>query len=195
MGQEPNEVNGKLGPLPSATADDIRSQIDDTRADMTETIDAIQARLSPRRLVRDVKETVKEATVDRVVSLSKKAGATVGTFVKNSSGGPGGLLESFRRNPVPVAIAGIEVAAIILKELKQFRPERPERAADVKGHEPTPTGGKRHTARNSARFLVIAAGTACLTTWAIWKLRNSTPNTSGTTGAELGTPRGLPTGI
>ena len=85
MGQEPNEVNGRLAPLPSATADDIRSQIDDTRADMTETIDAIQARLSPRRLVRDVKETIKEATVDRVVSLSKKAGTTVGTFVRNSS--------------------------------------------------------------------------------------------------------------
>jgi Protein of unknown function (DUF3618) len=173
MGQEPNEVNGRLGPLPSATSDDIRSQIDDTRADLTETIDAIQARLSPRRLVRDVKETVKEATVDRIVSLSKKAGTTVGTFVRNSSRGPGGLLERFRRNPVPMAISGIEVAAVILKELKQFRPERPERPASVKEPEPTPTVRTGHTARNSARFLVIAAGTACLTTWAIWKLRSS----------------------
>jgi hypothetical protein len=195
MAQEPNEVNGRLGPLPSPTADNIRSQIDETRADMTETIDAIQARLSPRRLVRDVKETVKEATVDRVVSLSKKAGTTVGTFVKNSSRAPGGLLERFRRNPVPMAIAGIEVAAVILKELKQLRPERTERPASVKEHEPTPALRTRHTARNSARFLVIAAGTACLTTWAIWKVRNSAANTSGTTGAELGTPRGLPTGI
>jgi hypothetical protein len=192
MGQEPNEVNGRLGPLPSATSDDIRSQIDDTRADLTETIDAIQARLSPRRLVRDVKETVKEATVDRVVSLSKKAGTTVGTFVKNSSRGPGGLFERFRRNPVPMAIAGIEVAAIILKELKQFRLERTERPASVKEHEPTPVVQKQHTARNSARFLAIAAGTACLTTWAIWKLRNSAAKTNG---AELVTPRGLPTGI
>lgn len=192
MGQEPNEVNGRLGPLPSATSDDIRSQIDDTRADLTETIDAIQARLSPRRLVRDVKETVKEATVDRVVSLSKKAGTTVGTFVKNSSRGPGGLFERFRRNPVPMAIAGIEVAAVILKELKQFRPARTERPAYVKEPEPTPVVRKRHTARNSARFLAIAAGTACLTTWAIWKLRNSAAKTNG---AELVTPRGLPTGI
>jgi hypothetical protein len=195
MGQEPNEVNGRLAPLPLATADDIRSQIDDTRADMTDTIDAIQARLSPRRLFRDVKETVKEATVERVVSLSKKAGSTVGTFVRNSSRGPGGLLERFRRNPVPMAIAGIEVAAIILKELKQFRPQRTERPASVNEHEPTPVVPTQHTARNSARFLVIAAGTACLTTWAIWKLRNSAANTSGTSGAELGTPRGLPTGI
>ena len=194
MGQGPNEVNGKLGPMPSATPDDIRSQIDDTRADMTETIDAIQARLSPRRLVRDVKESVKEATVERVVSLSKKAGTTVGTFVRSSSRGPGGLLERFRRNPVPMAIAGIEVAAIILKELKQFRPERTARPASVDEREPTAVR-TRQTARNSARFLVIAAGTACLTTWAIWKLRNSAANTSGTTGAELGTPRSLPTGI
>jgi hypothetical protein len=195
MGQEPNEVNGRLAPLPSATADDIRSQIDDTRADMTETIDAIQARLSPRRLVRDVKESVKEATVERVVSLSKKAGTTVGAFVRNSSRGPGGLLERFRRNPVPMAIAGIEVAAIILKELKQFRPERTARPASVNEHEPIPVVGTRQTARNSARFLVVAAGTACLTTWAIWKLRKPAAKTSGTTGAELGTPRSLPTGI
>ena len=117
-----------------------------------------------------MKETVKEATVERVVSLSKKAGSTVGTFVRNSSRGPGGLLERFRRNPVPMAIAGIEVAAIILKELKQFRPERTERPASVNVHEPTPAVPTQHTARNSARFLVIAAGTACLTTWAIWKL-------------------------
>jgi hypothetical protein len=130
-----------------------------------------------------------------VVSLSKMVGTTVGTFVKNSSRGSGGLLERFRRNPVPMAIAGIEVAAIVLKELKQFRAERPERAAYVKEPEPTPPGRKQHTARNSARFLVVAAGTACLTTWAIWKLRNSTANTAGTTGAELATPRGLPTGI
>jgi len=170
MAQEPSEVNGRPGPLPAPTADDIRSQIDETRADMTETIDAIQARLSPRRLVRDVKETVKEATVDRVVSLSKKAGTTVGSFVRNSSRAPGGLLERFQRNPVPMAIAGIEIAAVILKELKQFRPGRPEKPSLVK-EGVTRTGGKRHTARNSARFLAIAAGTACLTTWAIWKLR------------------------
>src|SRR4029450_812520 len=129
-----------------------------------------------------------------VLRLSKNAGPPVGAFVRNSSRGPGGLLERFRRNPVPMAIAGIEVAAIILKELKQFRPERTERAASVKEHEPTPVV-KRHTARNSARFLAIAAGTACLTTWAIWKLRNSAVNTSATTGTEFGTPRGLPTGL
>jgi hypothetical protein len=176
MAQEPNEVNGRLGPLPSATADDIRSQIDETRADMTETIDAIQARLSPRRLVRDVKESVKEATVDRVVSLSKKAGTTVGTLLRSSSRAPGGLFERFRRNPVPMAIAGIEVAAIILKELKQLRPERTVKVASITQHEPTPAVQKRRTARNSARFLAFATGTACLTTWAIWKLRSSSSN-------------------
>jgi hypothetical protein len=181
MAQEPNEVNGRLGPLPSPTADDIRSQIDDTRADMTETIDAIQARLSPRRLVRDVKESVKEATVDRVMSLSKKAGTTVGAFVRNSSRTPDTLLERFKQNPVPITLAGIEVARIILRELKQHRPEKADRPTPISEHEPETTDRKHRTPRNSAAFLAVAAGTACLTTWAIWKLRSapsSVPSTN-----------------
>jgi hypothetical protein len=151
---------------------------------MTETIDAIQARLSPRRLVRDVKETVKEATVERVMSFSKKAGTTVGTFVKSSARTPDTLLERFKRNPVPITMAGIEVARIILKELKQHRPKRAERPMPISEPEPETASRKHRTARNSVKFLAIATGTACLTTWAIWKLRNSPSNVPSMNGAR-----------
>lgn len=38
------------------TTDEIRSQIEQTRAEMSETIDAIQERLSPGRLIADAQQ-------------------------------------------------------------------------------------------------------------------------------------------
>ena len=45
---------------PSPT--EIRARIEHTRAEMSDTIDAIQARLSPRRLVTEAKQSVKDVT-------------------------------------------------------------------------------------------------------------------------------------
>jgi hypothetical protein len=44
--------------------DEIRAQIEHTRAEITETIDAIHARLSPEQLAAQAKEHVKRAAVD-----------------------------------------------------------------------------------------------------------------------------------
>ena len=55
MAKDPNQVN---------TAE-IRSQIERTRAGLGHTIDAIQDRLSPRRVMHDAKETISDATLGR----------------------------------------------------------------------------------------------------------------------------------
>jgi hypothetical protein len=120
-----------------------------------------------------VKETVKDATIERVMDISKKAGSTVGSFVRSSSRTPGTLLERFKNNPIPMTLAGIEAARLVLRELEQFRSERLRRAAAIKDEEREVPARRRRTARNSARFVVFATGAACLTTWAIWKLRSS----------------------
>ena len=60
--------------VPSApTSDEIRSQIEQTRADMSDTIDAIQSRLSPKRVLADARDSVTEATVGRVKRLTDMA--------------------------------------------------------------------------------------------------------------------------
>jgi hypothetical protein len=41
-------------------------------AEVSQTIDSIQARLSPRRLMTDAKQTVKDATVGRVKRLAHR---------------------------------------------------------------------------------------------------------------------------
>lgn len=53
MGQERHEENSAIVGL--------RSQIEDTRARIVATVDAIEERLRPRRLVAEAGETIKEA--------------------------------------------------------------------------------------------------------------------------------------
>ena len=60
MAQDSGEV------IPAADTERLRAQIEETRTEMSETIDAIQDRLRPGRLMTDAKASVKEATVGRV---------------------------------------------------------------------------------------------------------------------------------
>ena len=54
---------------PSPETAEIRTQIEQTRAEMSETIDAIQARLSPSRVAAEAADTFKQATARRVMSI------------------------------------------------------------------------------------------------------------------------------
>jgi hypothetical protein len=78
------------------TTEEIREDIEATRAQMSGTIDEIQARLSPRRLVDDAKETVRDATVGKAREV-----------MSNASDSAGGLVERVRDNPLPAALIGI----------------------------------------------------------------------------------------
>ncbi len=71
-----------------------RADIEQTRAELGETIDAIQERLSPQRLKEQAK--------------ARASSAASGTE----------LLETIRQNPVPVAIAGGVIALMLLRRLR-----------------------------------------------------------------------------
>jgi len=96
-----------------------RARIEQTRADMTETIDAIKDKLSPQNLVQQAKETVREATIGRaqemasnVVDSAKQAANTAveGAERVMSSASSGvrdageTVVESIQRNPLPFAL-------------------------------------------------------------------------------------------
>src|ERR1051325_8893146 len=55
----------------------IRAEIEDTRAEMTQTINEIQERLSPEHLMGQVKETVREATIGKVEKVMERVGETI----------------------------------------------------------------------------------------------------------------------
>jgi hypothetical protein len=87
----------------SETSDDtteIRAGIEQTRSEMSETIDAIQERLNPQHIKEQVKEQVREATIGRAEEAMRNAGDTLNEARY-------GLMETIRQNPIPAAMAGI----------------------------------------------------------------------------------------
>ena len=78
-----------------------RFEIERTRADMSETVDAIQDRLSPENLKEQAKDRVKEATVGR----AQEAGS--------------GIVGTIRQNPVPAALTGIGLGWLLMSARKQ----------------------------------------------------------------------------
>ncbi len=83
--------------------EEIRDQIEETRSDMSETIDEIQARLSPENLVEQAKGTVRDATIG-------KAEQVVSDATDTAKGAGMGLMETIKQNPIPAALAGIGIA-------------------------------------------------------------------------------------
>jgi len=86
----------------------IRAQIEDTRAEMSSTIDAIQEKLNPDNLKEQAKEVVREATVGRVEDVVNNAGQTAKGFGAD-------MLETIKQNPIPAALAGIGIGWLLMK--------------------------------------------------------------------------------
>ena len=78
-----------------------RAEIERTRADMSETVDAIQDRLSPENLKEQAKDRVKEATVGR----AQEAGS--------------GIVGTIRQNPIPAALTGIGLGWLLVSARRQ----------------------------------------------------------------------------
>ena len=56
----------------------LRAEIEDTRAEMSQTINEIQERLSPENVMGQVKEKVREATIGKVERVMNRVGETIG---------------------------------------------------------------------------------------------------------------------
>lgn len=107
----------------------IREQIEQTRGDMSETIDAIQDRLNPDRLKEQVKESVREATIGRAEQMVSDVTDTA-RHTGNS------VLDRVKANPVPAALIGIGLGWMMLRGKsdqgaggRTYRYERYDRSA------------------------------------------------------------------
>jgi hypothetical protein len=185
MAQEPNQIKpasaeqvqaaNATAPSPSPSTTEIRSQIEQTRAEISQTIDAIQGRLSPSRLVTDAKEAVKEATVGRVKRFAAKTKDGLGNGNERVFDARE-LIETVNANPIPSAAAALAAVAVALAVMRsRGRSHRsstrleastfnsPHEAAERLVTLPNSRGRRR-------RFLVGAcAGLAC---WSAWLARN-----------------------
>jgi ElaB/YqjD/DUF883 family membrane-anchored ribosome-binding protein len=98
--------------------DQIRDEIADTRTQMSQTIDEIQERLRPQRLVEQAKDTVREATIGRAEHMVSDA-----TDTARSAGQS--FLTTIRENPLPAALAGIGLGWLIYKSRENMPNNRP----------------------------------------------------------------------
>jgi len=126
---------------------EIRADIEQTRADMSETINALQERLSPSNLkeqaqeqISEVKEQVKEqvreqfheakemvraATIGRVEDMVQSAGDSVNDARYT-------VMETIRQNPIPAALVGIGLGWLFMNR-RSATPIRYSGRGNVRG--------------------------------------------------------------
>ncbi len=108
-----NRTSTRMGEPDEASSDvEVEALVDDieqTRSDMTETVDAIGQRLDPANVVASAKETVRDATVGKVEQMASSAGTMVedaGATVQETGSS---LVDTIRRNPLPAAMAALGI--------------------------------------------------------------------------------------
>jgi hypothetical protein len=119
MAQDANQVS---------TAE-LRSQIERTRHELGHTIDAIQDRLSPRRVMHEARETISDATIGRAKRLVHR----VNEAVHSGNGSPNvsAVLDKARSNPTITALLGTAAGALLLALMT--RSQRPTLARGLGG--------------------------------------------------------------
>lgn len=88
-----------LDPDTARRTREIEGDIEHTRAELSETIDALQEKLRPANLVSDATDRVKTATNEKVRDMAESAGETMQD-----------MWEDTRQNPLPALMIGAGIA-------------------------------------------------------------------------------------
>jgi Protein of unknown function (DUF3618) len=141
MDQQDTRVRRRPAPaksehIPEPRATEIRAEIEETRAEMGETIEAIQDRLHPGNIVSRAASTVRDATVEKVRHMTGRSWDD-GTPRRAADWYYGdGILDRIREHPVPAALAAASLAWLAFAKRPQrdyvgppynMRPERESR--------------------------------------------------------------------
>lgn len=107
----------------------IKAEIEDTRAEMGQTINEIQERLSPEHIMGQVKETVREATIGKVGKVMDRVGETISNVTEpaiDAMGRAGETLKTtgssitnmVRQNPIPCALIGLGLGMYVVGRMR-----------------------------------------------------------------------------
>src|SRR5688572_14269028 len=110
-------------------AERIKADIEDTRAEMGQTINEIQERLSPEHLMDQVKETVREATIGKVEKVMDRVGETISNVTEPAMDAMGragetikqtgsSLTNTVRQNPIPCALIGLGLGMFVVRRIR-----------------------------------------------------------------------------
>ena len=181
MAQDSDEVARNANPItptppaaspPSASPDELRARIHETRAEMSQTINAIQDRLSPDHLVSETKDAIKDATVERAKQIAQGA-SRVADIARDSLENPGRVVQTVRANPGPAAaVVGVATMWLAVRALRRPRAAHKDRVR--RGEEKRTTWRRRSgigRVRPNGRLLVgVGTGMAW---WGMWRARRS----------------------
>ena len=93
---------------------ELQAEISDTREEMSETIEAIQARLKPSNIVSNATDAVKTATTEKVRHMADTASDTASDMVRQTRRTAADVVEGARRNPIPALMIGTGVAWLLM---------------------------------------------------------------------------------
>lgn len=85
----------------------IRVQIEKTRTQMGQTIEQLQARLSPERIKQETEEAIRDATIGKVQQMKNKAEYEMKSW-------PTRVTRTVRENPLPSALIGLGVGWLLV---------------------------------------------------------------------------------
>ena len=101
---------GESGDGIEADTKRIRDEIENTRGEMSETIDAIQEKLKPGNIVANATERVKSATTERVRDMADTASQAAQQAMDYGRETADSVVDTARQNPIPLALLGVGAA-------------------------------------------------------------------------------------
>jgi ElaB/YqjD/DUF883 family membrane-anchored ribosome-binding protein len=103
---------------------EIRAEIEHTREEMSETIEAIQERLQPGNIVAGATERVRAAATEKVRDMADSASETARNAIDRTREMTGDFAEIGRQNAIPAAMIGAGVAWLIIDRFREGQSQR-----------------------------------------------------------------------
>lgn len=136
---EDSGVVGQTG-LTGAEAPDedpaaIRSEIQETRDRLGDTLEQIGERLNPQNIKEQVKENVRDATIGKVENMARSAADRVSETRYT-------IMDSIRENPIPATMVGIGLGWLFMNRRRGGSEEGRHRGMRYGVVEPSDTGDR-----------------------------------------------------
>src|SRR5215204_7060992 len=94
---------------PEARVDQLTNEIDETRGDLSETLEAIGDKLDPGNIAREASQTVRSATVGKVEQMTYGAQET---WRDVRTGNTGSIVDTITSNPIPAGMIALGVGML-----------------------------------------------------------------------------------
>jgi len=96
----------------------MRRDIEQTRSEMAETIEALEEKLRPSRLAADATERVKTAAREKVRDMADTVTDTAQDMMDYTRDAAGTMADTMRHNPIPAAMVGIGAAWWLMSQTR-----------------------------------------------------------------------------